>query len=120
MRICLLTNQDLNADPFPDDDWPCDPRPFVPEAEWHAEMLEKATAVRRIRELAKEGFDVFFNLCDGARDEDDNPGIEVVRTLEKLQVSLHRCDVAVLRAVAHGGQARGPAARGWRARVRCS
>lgn len=25
MHICLLTNQDLLADPFPSDDWPCDP-----------------------------------------------------------------------------------------------
>ena len=39
MRICLLTNQDLFADPFPADDWPCDPRPFYPEAEWDVECL---------------------------------------------------------------------------------
>jgi hypothetical protein len=37
MRICLLTNQDLLADPFPADDWPCDPRPFYPEALWDVE-----------------------------------------------------------------------------------
>ncbi|MGB1129009.1 MAG: D-alanine--D-alanine ligase, partial [Haloferula sp.] len=30
-------------------------------------------------------FDVFFNLCDGAADE-DSPGIEVVETLERLAV----------------------------------
>ena len=30
MRICLLTNQNLLADPFPAGDWPCDPRPFYP------------------------------------------------------------------------------------------
>ena len=83
MRICLLTNQDLDADPFPDDDWPCDPRPFVPEAEWYVAVLERATSVRTIKRLAREGFDVFFNLCDGAADE-DSPGIEVIRTLERL------------------------------------
>ena len=33
----------------------------------------------------RDGFDVFFNLCDGAADE-DSPGIEVVRTLERLGV----------------------------------
>jgi D-alanine-D-alanine ligase len=85
VRICLLTNQDLDADPFPDDDWPCDPRPFLPDAEWHVAVLEKATSVRTVKALAKDGFDVFFNLCDGAADE-DSPGIEVVRTLERLGV----------------------------------
>lgn len=85
MRICLLTTQDLDADPFPADDWPCDPRPFMPDATWHVENLKLETSVARIRELAGEGFDVFFNLCDGAADE-DRPGIEVVETLERLGV----------------------------------
>lgn len=85
MRICLLTTQDLDADPFPEDDWPCDPRPFLPEATWRVEVLEKSTAVKRVTTLAKNGFDLFFNLCDGAADE-ETPGIEVVRRLEKLNV----------------------------------
>lgn len=86
MRICLLTTQDLDADPFPEDDWPCDPRPFYPEAEWHVEPLEKQTSVDTVTRLVEEGFDVFFNLCDGAADQDDVPGIEVVETLERLGV----------------------------------
>ncbi len=85
MRICLLTNQDLDADPFPDDDWPCDPRPFLPDAEWHLAVLEKSSSVRAVTALVREGFDLFFNLCDGAADQ-DTPGIEVVRTLERLGV----------------------------------
>ncbi len=85
MRICLLTPQDLAADPFPADDWPCDPRPYLPDATWHVETLEKATSVRAIRRLVSEGFDVFFNLCDGTP-ECDVPGIEVVRALERLNV----------------------------------
>ena len=85
MRICLLTTQDLDADPFPADDWPCDPRPFVPDAEWHVEVLEKATAVQRVLALSTMGFDLFFNLCDGAFDE-STPGVEVVRALERLDV----------------------------------
>jgi D-alanine-D-alanine ligase and related ATP-grasp enzymes len=85
VRICLLTNQDLDADPFPDDDWPCDPRPYLPEAEWHVAVLEKRSSVRTIKALARDGFDLFFNLCDGAADE-ESPGIEVIRTLEKLSV----------------------------------
>ena len=86
MRICLLTNQDLDTVPFPDYDWPCDPRPFLPDDEWHVETLEKETSVRQVKRLVKEGgFDIFFNLCDGAADQ-DTPGIEVVRTLERLEV----------------------------------
>lgn len=85
MRICLLTPQDLAVEPFPADDWPCDPRPYLPEATWHVETLEKASSVRTIRRLANEGFDVFFNLCDGTP-ECDVPGIEVVRALERLNL----------------------------------
>lgn len=85
MRICLLTNQDLDADPFPENDWPCDPRPFLPEAVWHLEVLTKKTAPERIAARVEEGFDLFFNLCDGAADE-ETPGIEVVETLERLRV----------------------------------
>jgi D-alanine-D-alanine ligase len=81
MRICLLTNQDLLADPFPADDWPCDPRPFYPEAQWHVEYLKKATSVEQVTRLIERGFDVYFNLCDGAADQ-STAGIEVVQTLE--------------------------------------
>jgi D-alanine-D-alanine ligase len=82
VRICLLTTQDLDADPFPDDDWPCDPRPFLPAAEWHLAVLQQGTAVRQVNALVRDGFDLFFNLCDGAADE-ERPGIEVVRALER-------------------------------------
>ena len=83
MRICLLTNQDLDADDFPEEDWPCDPRPFLPDDDWHlAPLMDKTTSVRQVEALIKQGFDLFFNLCDGPLDHED-PGIEVVRTLEK-------------------------------------
>lgn len=86
VRICLLTTQELDVVPFPEDDWPCDPRPFYPEASWTVATLEQPTGVREVKRLAGEGFDLFFNLCDGAADEEDKPGIEIVRTLEKLGV----------------------------------
>ena len=86
MRICLLTDQDLDAEDFADDDWPCDPRPYLTDAEWTLAVLEKDTAVPQINKLASQGFDLFFNLCDGAWDEGHTPGIEVVLTLERLGV----------------------------------
>jgi D-alanine-D-alanine ligase len=85
MRICLLTTQDLDADPFPSNDWPCDPRPFLPEAEWTLTVLEADTSVAQVEARVAEGHDIFFNLCDGAADE-HKPGIEVVETLERLGV----------------------------------
>lgn len=85
MRVCLLTTQDLFADPFPDDDWPCDPRPYLPRAKWEVACLEKEDSVERVRALARQGFDLFFNLCDGSADE-DVAGIEVIETLEELGV----------------------------------
>ncbi|MFQ5530492.1 MAG: D-alanine--D-alanine ligase, partial [Gemmatimonadota bacterium] len=86
MRICLLTDQDIDAEDFSDDDWPCDPRPYLRDADWTLAVLEKDTAVPQINELASRGFDLFFNLCDGAWDEGYTPGIEVVQTLERLGV----------------------------------
>jgi D-alanine-D-alanine ligase len=86
VRICLLTNQNLLADPFPADDWPCDPRPSYPDAHWEVECLEKATSVKQVTRRIREGFDLFFNLCDGAADQ-NTPGIEVVKTLEEHGVA---------------------------------
>ena len=40
VRICLLTTQQLDDLPLPADDWPCDPRPFLPEADWTLCVLE--------------------------------------------------------------------------------
>ena len=51
MRVCLLTTQDLDADPFPPDDWPCDPRPFLPEADWHVETLVKKSSAEVVAQL---------------------------------------------------------------------
>jgi D-alanine-D-alanine ligase len=85
LRICLLTNQDLLAVPFAADDWPCDPRPFYPDAQWHVECLRKSTSVAQVKRCIQQGFDLYFNLCDGAADQ-DTPGIEVIRTLERHRV----------------------------------
>jgi len=84
LRICLLTTQDLDAKPFAEDDWPCDPRPFLPDADWHLETLAGKRACLPVVErlVADERFDLFFNLCDGAADQPELPGIEVVEILE--------------------------------------
>ena len=87
MHICLLTTQNLDADPFPEDDWPCDPRPFLPEATWTvATLTGKFNSVKQVEALIESGkYDLFFNLCDGAADQ-DIPGIEIIQKLEERQV----------------------------------
>lgn len=82
MRICLLTDQDLDGE-IEEGDWPCDPRPHLPEATWGLAVLEKSTLVQQLIEESQKDFDLFFNLCDGAWDE-GRPGIEVVDALERL------------------------------------
>ncbi len=92
MKICLLTNQDLDADDYPAEDWPCDPRPYLPEDDWTLAYLpDKYSSVAKVKALIAEGFDLFFNLCDGALTQED-PGIEVVRTLEKHGVAFTGAD----------------------------
>jgi len=92
MHICLLTNQDLDDPTLAEHDWPCDPRPFIPEADWHLAVLgAKSAAPRQVEALIKDGVngrrvDVFFNLCDGAADQSDLPGIEVVEMMERYGV----------------------------------
>jgi D-alanine-D-alanine ligase-like ATP-grasp enzyme len=84
LKICLLTDQDLSK-PLEEGDFPCDPRPYLPEAEWHLGVLEEGWSIRQVMDLAQKGFDLFFNLCDAAWDE-SRPGIEVIQTLERLNV----------------------------------
>jgi D-alanine-D-alanine ligase-like ATP-grasp enzyme len=86
MRVCLLTYD--YSDPAavaPGSDVLCDPRPFLPQADWVEVVLDKATAVSRVMALGHESYDLFFNFCDGSADS-GSPGIEVVQALERLDV----------------------------------
>ncbi|NIR42213.1 MAG: D-alanine--D-alanine ligase, partial [Actinobacteria bacterium] len=74
-------------------DWPCDPRPFLPDADWTLLTLEKDSCVADIMRAANGGYDLFFNLCDGAWDE-GRVGVEVVQTLETLGLPFTGADSA--------------------------
>jgi len=63
----------------------CNPGQYFPDASFTEFQIFKATASQQVMEIAAQGFDAFFNLCDGALDE-DWPGIEVVQTLEQLNL----------------------------------
>jgi D-alanine-D-alanine ligase len=50
------------------------------------EYLKKSTSVEQVTRRIQQGFDLYFNLCDGAADQ-NIPGIEVVKTLEEHGVA---------------------------------
>jgi D-alanine-D-alanine ligase len=84
MKICVLDDSyEQSVTPFKQFDFLPDPIRHLDGHHCERHFLHKATAVRQVRELAQQGFDVFLNLCDGAWEE-DRPGIEVVQALEKL------------------------------------
>ncbi len=84
MRICILdSSYELSQSVFKDVDIPVDPQRYLVGHQCEHQMIHKATAVQQLFELAKQGFDLFLNLCDGEWDE-DRAGIEVVQALEKL------------------------------------
>jgi len=84
MKICVLQSCAAGS-VFDGIDPECSPAPYLPGHEIRAVQLRKETVATQLSALAKEKFDVFFNLCDGAWDE-DRAGAEVVDLLEKLQV----------------------------------
>jgi len=87
MKIAVLhPSYEGSKAPFKGLDPDCDPGRYLPDASFSNFQIFKATSAKQIMEIAAQGFDVFLNLCDGAWDE-DRPGIEVVQTLEKLNVA---------------------------------
>lgn len=92
MKLCFLDDAyDDSTSPLKDVDIPSDIGLYFGAYEYEHHFLTKRTAVRRVTELASRDFDVFVNLCDGAWDE-DRPGIEVVQTLERLNVPFTGAD----------------------------
>ncbi|HTA44045.1 MAG TPA: SET domain-containing protein-lysine N-methyltransferase [Bryobacteraceae bacterium] len=87
MRIAILRpSYEGSSAPFSQLDPVRDPSPYLPDHDCTHFNIRKATAVRQVIEIAREGFDVAINLCDGAWDQ-DTAGIEVVQALEKLNVA---------------------------------
>lgn len=89
MRICVL----CSAPGLDAGDHRRDPSVHLPEHAWESHTLTRAGSVREVRALAERGFDVFVNLCDGARGE-DRAGVEVVQTLQRLGVAYTGADEA--------------------------
>lgn len=74
MRVCILY------------DYEFDPEPFLQDYEWAIVDVQRPV-MDVLRPLSqKNEFDVYFNLCDGAADE-DYPGKDVVLALEQLNLA---------------------------------
>ena len=92
MRVCVLCyHVEDSEQPLAEDDLPYDPTVYLDGHEAEMVYLTKKTAVPQLIALAREGYDVFLNLCDGAWDA-DQPGIEVVQALERLDLPFTGAD----------------------------
>jgi D-alanine-D-alanine ligase len=84
MKVALLlASYEGSSTPFAALDPESDPSVYLPEHEWTTLRLLKASARAQIESAPR--FDAYVNLCDGAADE-DRAGIEVVQTLEALNL----------------------------------
>jgi D-alanine-D-alanine ligase-like ATP-grasp enzyme len=86
-RVCVLrSSYESSKSEFKDyDDYEITPAHYMQECSrfsFKSVSLKKSSAFSEIRALVKSSmYDVFFNLCDGSRDE-DRAGAEVVQALE--------------------------------------
>jgi D-alanine-D-alanine ligase-like ATP-grasp enzyme len=84
MKICVLN------DPL----WGSfDPTSYLQSYDWALRDIHKATAVKELQSMLREGFDLFFCLLDGAWDE-ARPGIEVIQALERMNIPFTGADSA--------------------------
>lgn len=84
MKLCLLLpSYEQSSSPFKGLDPAQDPSRLMPEHDWDRCLVHKATAVQTVRQRARQGYDVFVNMCDAAWDE-DLAGIDVAIELERL------------------------------------
>lgn len=84
MRICtLISSYENSSSPYRDIDPYPDPSIWLPEHSWSKAFLTKDNVESQLSELAKQGFDLFINLCDGEPGE-DLVGIEAIQQLERL------------------------------------
>jgi D-alanine-D-alanine ligase-like ATP-grasp enzyme len=87
VKVCVLyCSDEVSADGVPAAaSPPVELADYGPRHEYAYYELTKNTAIRQLQKLARRDFDVFLNSCDGAWDE-PRPGIEVVSTLERLEL----------------------------------
>lgn len=86
MKICVLQadygNSTLDYRLY---DPPRNLSHWWPEASFHHEFLHKLTVYKQLRDLSKQNFDIYINLCEGYL-EWDIPSIDVIYALDHLNL----------------------------------
>jgi len=86
MKVCVLQpDYSTTGVDYKNYDPPRDLSVLIPEAEVHNIFLNKLTTYKQLKELGKQGYDVFVNLCEGYL-EWEVPSIDVMYTLELLNL----------------------------------
>jgi D-alanine-D-alanine ligase-like ATP-grasp enzyme len=87
MRICILNVDNQNSLSVISEFEPlADPSGWLNNHSYDRAFIRKKDAKIQIEDLLGRNYDLFLNLCDGAENE-DRPGIEVVKMLEKANVA---------------------------------
>ena len=86
MKVCVLQpDYSTTGVDYKNFDPPRDLAPLLPGAEVHNVFLNKLTTYKQLKELGKQGYDIFVNLCEGYL-EWEVPSIDVIYTLEILNL----------------------------------
>jgi D-alanine-D-alanine ligase-like ATP-grasp enzyme len=88
MKVCVLQASYEKSEMLQDyarHDPPRNLSALAPDWSFEHVFLDKGTVYRRLKELKKDGFDIFVNLCEGHL-EWDVPSIDVIHALESLDV----------------------------------
>src|SRR6478672_12371807 len=86
MKVCVLQpDYSTTGVDYKNYDPPRELDVLIPEAEVHNVFLNKLTTYKQLKELGKQGYDVFVNLCEGYL-EWEIPSIDVIYFLELLNL----------------------------------
>jgi hypothetical protein len=86
MKVCVLQpDYSTTGVDYKNYDPPRELAPLIPEAEVHTVFLNKLTTYKQLKELSKQGYDIFVNLCEGYL-EWEVPSIDVLYSLELLDL----------------------------------
>ena len=86
MKVCVLQpDYSTTGVDYKHYDPPRNLSSLLPEHQVDHVFLNKLTTYRQLKELSKQGYDIFVNLCEGYP-EWEVPGVDVVHSLETLQL----------------------------------
>jgi D-alanine-D-alanine ligase len=84
VKVCVLQpDYSTTGVDYKNYDPPRDLAPLLPGDEVHNVFLNKLTTYRQLKELSRQGYDIFVNLCEGYL-EWEVPSIDVIYTMEIL------------------------------------